>query len=663
MGVAETAHAGPHDRRDYPWNVRPRAAGEQGSDKRQRVLVERYTVDIGAYAGRAAAEARAGELREHFDDVRVETIEDDRRIRHRVTCGEFRKEGGAKARIKALGELGFAAGDMTVRKYTFEQITTATEVTLTPIMKQPHENKGDGRLNVKLFGRPLNIAGEYQFRPSYLNNFNLLSESIKNEDGNVIRRSNTDTFRLRNSARLEGLWLPHDNVAIFAQGRLNWNVRETARKARLEDIDVEGEVIPVRVGGCGDPPKYPRRCDSSEVQLVRGQTWIYIHDLWDVPAGLQVGRQRFRDKREWWWDANLDAVQLHTYGTDFLRFEATVAQEVAQLAPDEEDIEPEEDDVLRLLGHATWRWAPRHRLEGFVLYQHDGSGIANGEFNGIPGFGWVDPKDRDELDRDMVWFGARASGRWKVHDDHRLYYWADAAVAKGKEVEVDYGSCPDDDPNCECDLVPEGCAIRPPQNEVIRRDVQGWGVDVGVTWDTKWPLQPSFTFGYAVGSGDGDPDRDPVATPEGDLRLPGTDSAFRQTGLHDNNGKFRGVNRFHYYGELLRPELSNIHIGTLAVGFPLFESSSIEILWHIYEQVNEASFLLDSALGPSPNGRDRDLGQEIDVSIGIEEWDQLELELTAAVFRAGDAFSRTDPAQNRSGEIASYFEFRFDYNF
>jgi len=220
-----------------------------------------------------------------------------------------------------------------------------------------------------------------------------------------------------------------------------------------------------------------------------------------------------------------------------------------------------------------------------------------------------------------------------------------------------------DDPNCECDLLPEGCAIRPPKNDVYKRDVFGWGLDVGFTWDTRWRFEPRFTFGYAIGSGDGNPDQDAVETPDGNFRYPGTDGSFRQTGLQDNNGKFSGVNRFHYYGELFRPELSNMHIGTVSLGFPIFESSSVELLWHIYEQVNEAGYLTDADIGPSPNGRDRRLGQEFDLSLGIEEWEWLEIEITAAVFRAGEAFSRPDPRNNREGEIASFFEFKFEYNF
>lgn len=611
------------DRRDYPWSRQQGAADQQRPDQaRETVRVERFSVDVGAYAGRAAAEDRAAQIRQHFEDVEVRTIDDGSQIRYRVMTGLFRKEGGAKARIKALGELGFDTEPMSIRSFIVEEEIGGTPVTLAPLIKRPDQRKGDGRINVNVFKRPLNIATQLQYRPSFLGNFDLSSRS-------------TDTIRFRNSFRLEGLWKPHDKVAIFAQGRVNWNVRETQRQSLTAPGGAE-------FGGCGDPPTYPRRCDENSVQVVRGETWLLLHDLWDVPAMLQIGRQRFRDDREWWWDANLDAVRLYHYGSPALLLEAAVASEVAQLSPDDSDIQADDDDVLRILGHFRWRWAQQHYIDGFALYHNDSSGLP-------PIIGEVPPDLQDDIDRDMVWFGLRASGKWKPSARHRLYYWLDTALVKGTEVEVDYDFCPIGLPNC----------LAPNDNDFFHRDVQGWAVDLGTTWVPEWPLSPSFTFGYAIGSGDGNPSDqvDPH---------PGTDGGFRQTGLQGNNGKFRGVDRFRYYGELFRPELSNMHIGTIAVGFPLWESSSIEILWHIYEQVNEATFLRDASIGARPNGTDRDLGQEIDVVMGIEEWEHIELELTGGVFRAGDAFESpafTPRGGSESGAIATYFEFKFEYNF
>ena len=147
-----------------------------------------------------------------------------------------KKEGGAKTRIKALGELGFDTKRMSIRSFLVEEEIGAAVPKLSPIMKQPDQRKGDGRINAKLFNRPFNIATQIQYRPAFRGNFDLTSRS-------------TDTVRFRNTLRLEGLWRPHDKVAVFAQGRLNWNIRETQRHSI--SVPRPGGGDPVEIGDDG----------------------------------------------------------------------------------------------------------------------------------------------------------------------------------------------------------------------------------------------------------------------------------------------------------------------------------------------------------------------------------------------------------------------------
>jgi hypothetical protein len=156
--------------------------------------------------------------------------------------------------------------------------------------------------------------------------------------------------------------------------------------------------------------------------------------------------------------------------------------------------------------------------------------------------------------------------------------------------------------------------------------------------------KPSITLGYAVGSGNPDPDSS-------------TDRSFRQTGLHNNNGRFWGVDNFRYYGELLRPELSNLHVLTLSVGLPLLRNSSVEVVYHRYWQDHATPFMKDARIKATPNGKDNDIGQEWNVVVGIEEWKHVELELVAALLRSGNAYG------SLSGENAGYMSLVFTYNF
>lgn len=232
-------------------------------------------------------------------------------------------------------------------------------------------------------------------------------------------------------------------------------------------------------------------------------------------------------------------------------------------------------------------------------------------------------------ERNLAWFGLRALGRLKHARVGRFYYWLDIAGVAGHETLFDFARTESD-----------------ARRVAARResDVMGWGLDVGVSWQTKLPWRPTLTLSYAVGSGDSTPDS-------------GTDRAFRQTGLQDNNNRFRGVNRFRYYGELLDPELSNLQIFTAALGFRVLRSSSIELIFHLYHQVEPADFLRDARLKVDPEGEERAVGQEWNLVLGIEEWQRFEIELIGSMFRAGTAYG------DLYGELAYGVSVKVDVNF
>ncbi len=162
-----------------------------------------------------------------------------------------------------------------------------------------------------------------------------------------------------------------------------------------------------------------------------------------------------------------------------------------------------------------------------------------------------------------------------------------------------------------------------------RINMRGWGFDIGTTRSIgkHWFL----TAGWAFGQGDNNT-RD------------GTDGSFRQTRLQDNNGKFGGVTSFRYYGELLDPELANMHIGTLGLGYRFAARGSIDLVGHYYRQDKAARKIIDSDLDQRPDGISRDLGWEIDAIIGwrpVRAWD---FELVLGRFKPGKAFRRRDDA-------------------
>ena len=194
--------------------------------------------------------------------------------------------------------------------------------------------------------------------------------------------------------------------------------------------------------------------------------------------------------------------------------------------------------------------------------------------------------------------------------DKRLRYWLEFAHVRGKDFD---------------------------------EKIRGYGFDLGTRYVFDLPLEPRVTIGYAFGSGDGD---------LGD----GTAHDFRQTGHQGNQASFGGVTGFEYYGVLLDPELSNLHIPTLAVGFNPTPDSSLDVVYHHYRQVEAADFLFDSGIDVDPIGIEKDIGNEIDVVAGYEVDDSLELEAIFGYFMPGDAFGS-------DADDALYFQLFVDYEF
>ena len=195
---------------------------------------------------------------------------------------------------------------------------------------------------------------------------------------------------------------------------------------------------------------------------------------------------------------------------------------------------------------------------------------------------------------DLMFLGVASYGELGSNID----YWAEAAVVAGSEN---------------------------------GRQIRGWVFDVGGFKTFRdLPGRPWAGASLAVASGD-------------DGR--GTDTAFRQTGLQDNTERAGGVTGYKFYGELLDPELSNLIIPSVVVGVRPTPDSSFDLVWHGYFQYPSQDELRDASLDEDPSGRNRYLGQEIDLIVGVRASDHLGVELIGGVFLPGPAFDDdNDPA-------------------
>jgi alginate production protein len=158
-----------------------------------------------------------------------------------------------------------------------------------------------------------------------------------------------------------------------------------------------------------------------------------------------------------------------------------------------------------------------------------------------------------------------------------------------------------------------------------RLSAYGW--DAGLTFRLPGRWEPALTVAHAFGSGD-------------DAQGDGVTRTFRQTGLHDDNGKWAGVTSFRFYGEVLDPELANLVIESAGFGVRPRDFMSVELIGHRYRQDEPAAALVDSAAGDRRrlNLIDDDIGQEWDLVVAWEQLVHWEVELNLGVFQPGRAF-------------------------
>ena len=449
------------------------------------------------------------------------------------------------------------------------------------LARDPDDLRPEDQLQVSLFGGPLTIGGE-------------ISNSLRaSTDRDLDPHGEDDSVSLGQELKVELFYAPTDSVWVYLKNKA------------LYEADVYSE----------DGAR------EFEQSVERDEHWLYVASLFGSNVSLQIGRQRFRDDRRWWWDESLDALRLH-YDTFTTHGEFAIAEELWKDRFEAGAIDPEDEQVLRALGSYSWSRTRNLTLSAFGLYAFDHSGGASlaDRTSGIR---------EDESDGRLVWLGARADGRIPVFTLDPVDYHLTAATVTGRETRIEYDTDPDGQSRVD---------------ERSRHNVFGLAFDSAASWALPLPLRPSLSVGYAFATGDRSPDGR-------------TDHTFRQTGLQENRARHHGAIRFRYYGEVLQPELSNLHVATAGIGFPLLGSSSIDVVYHYFEQVVGIDEVQGSRLRADPDGEKRTLGQELDLILGIQEWEHLEIRLAGGVFLAGPAFG------DNEGEISVGLSLKLDYSF
>ncbi|MEH6628227.1 MAG: alginate export family protein [Motiliproteus sp.] len=290
---------------------------------------------------------------------------------------------------------------------------------------------------------------------------------------------------------------------------------------------------------------------------------------------LRLGRQTFADKMEWLYDADLDGIRLF-YELGQINLELSATEEETFNGDVLNNRSDRNERIRNYMFVASYAPKKKVNISGYVIYLDERA------YKG----------SRPE---DLLFVGVQSVG--KVNSN--FSYWLNAAYVTGERT----------------------------RSSDVRK-IEANGLDIGATFVLDKVLEPSFTLGYAYGSGDGE-------------RSEGKDRNFRQTGLQDNDYRFNGVTSFRYLGELVDPELSNMSIVTVGIGFRPTKKSSIDIVYHRYDQVKAVDRLTGTNIDRDPLGISKDLGYELDVIIGSREIDDVYIEGVFGYFSPGKAFKST----------------------
>ena len=423
---------------------------------------------------------------------------------------------------------------------------------------------------------------------------NVKTDFMDNED--MDHGATDDITRLESNINLAVMVSPYKNIDLIGEAKFIFNTP-------LEDSQDQEDRI-------------------REFELKRG--YLLWSDFFIPSLDIQIGRQRLKDKREWLIDEDLDAIKV-AYENGPLEFSLSASSNFI-------DPRPPKDRIMNYMLKMDYNYNKRGRVALYGLVRKDRANkISNPNLREIimePDFADLlydiifDPDSIDDLSEELMDLAPRRRRDKEfnpvfvglsLYDKSikRQKFWLDFAFLFGHERD---------------------------------KRLRSFGFDAGWVSRLKLPMKPSFTLGFAYGSGDSAPKSN-------------HDRDFRQSGLHDNSYKFNGNTKFKYYGEVFDPELSNMMIWTVGLGIKPKKNTSIDLIYHYYAQVEKSDDLRDVGIDPDPTGDDKSLGHAVDLIMGASVGENIKLSFTSGVFIPGKAFAKDEDDISLFGELKFQISF------
>ncbi|MCK7551372.1 alginate export family protein [Marinobacter goseongensis] len=367
-------------------------------------------------------------------------------------------------------------------------------------------------------------------------------------------------------------------------------------KLRLQAFAATGQVdVSDEIGGT-----------TTDGFVAMREAWLDYNGLSDYPGeSVRFGRERLKEDSGMWWDDDITLVRW-IFNTSLLESTVGVAQKLAELRTDNNELQDDEQDIARFFAQTRWQWKKGHYL-GFLATHGQGYGDQAEEYAGRG-----QTLDRSFTDS-LTWASLQADRSyfdWRSHD--AIQYFASVAAVTGSDTVVG--------PDASA---ANGVSARD-------RDVSGWAADLGARaqlLDTpRWVIG---AHGAMASGGEG----------------PGESDAFQQTSLESNRSRFTGTrSQVQRFGEAIQPEWSNLQVLTLYTALSDRDTWDANVLYHRYWLSDQNGTVQSDLVEPGFTGSSDDLGQSVDLVLAYygdsasTSWAAVDVRLRGGVFMPGDAY-------------------------
>ncbi|TCK05279.1 alginate export family protein [Phorcysia thermohydrogeniphila] len=327
----------------------------------------------------------------------------------------------------------------------------------------------------------------------------------------------------------------------------------------------------VRVGGA-----YQKFLDTH-----RKKFWLDIRQLYISNRPIfdpnyygfvfSAGRVLVSEPRGFWFYNSIDGIRVD-YLSTLLSGSLWLGKRINDVYVTNNEERSNISGYTYLVGTVDYQYRYRQHIHLFYVKEYRGSSASVGDTFDV----WSPVKEKENLN----WVG----GRW-------TYSWDDRFEGRKVDLWLDVGYMWGDRDILETQRV--GCTATSEVISVASASMDGGGFELGGKY-----------IDNDVGIG---------------ARVAGGTEYFYQPRLSSNREHLFGPNTIRYYGEYTNPDLTNTLIFSVFGGYQWKENHWIELNILKYNLVNKDQGTSFSRYFPSPNGKDGDLGWEIDFILEGEE--------------------------------------------